>query len=319
MTKLTPEQRKRIEENRNKAIEIQKLRRLNNRDASDNSNDIKSVAISENDLKRQKLQKDITDKNNSKRKEYNPPSINKKDYIEYDFSTMKDSKGGFINLEDQPPNPLSADSDNKTLEEWKERQRKQQIVHDLPPQLDIENAPKCFECGSVELDANFWQNFNNVRVCRRCIKEKPEKYSLLTKTECREDYLLTDPELKDTALLPRVEKPNPHGFSRMQLFCRFQVEEYSWKKWGSAEGLDQEWARREENRLSRKDKKYKKSLLEMRKKTRAEEFTRKLRNGYSLGERHIHDWSAPLSIPGKDGWILKRCIDCGVETEEIVI
>lgn len=227
---------------------------------------------------------------------------------------MKDSRGGFINIDEPPPG-----ADSTTLEEWKEKQRQEHIVHDLAPPIDISQAPKCFECGSLELDPNFYQNFNEVRVCRRCMKDKPEKYLLLTKTECREDYLLTDPELRDTALLPRIEKPNPHGFSRMQLFLRFQVEEYAWKKWGSAEGLDAEWQRREEARLLRRDKKYTKKLKELRKRTRAEEYTRKLRNGQSLGARHVHDWLAPLAIPGERNMMRKRCIDCGMETEEVII
>ena len=130
---------------------------------------------------------------------------------------------------------------------------------------------------------------------------------------------MTDPELKDVELLPRIEKPNPHGFSRMQLFLRFQVEEYAWKKWGSSEKLDEEWERREAMRIKRRDKKYNDQLREMRKKTRAEEYTRKLRNGQGLGERHVHDWSAPLKISGEFNMVMKRCIDCGVETEEIII
>lgn len=35
-----------------------------------------------------------------------------------------------------------------------------------------------------------------------CVKEKTEIYSLLTKTECKQDYLLTDSELKDQTKLP---------------------------------------------------------------------------------------------------------------------
>lgn len=154
-------------------------------------------------------------------------------------------------------------------------------------------------------------------MCRRCQKEKQDKYSLLTKTECKEDYLLTDPELQDTGLLPRIEKPNPHGFLRMQLFLRFQVEEFAWKKWGSPEGLDKEWERREAMRLQRREKRYQDKLKEMRKKTRAEEYTRKLRNGMSLGERHVHSWSEPISAGGNI--VRRRCIDCGIETEEVMI
>lgn len=252
--------------------------------------------------------------------EYQPPLINRKDYIEYDLATMKDSRGGFLSAE-EPPNPLSANADESSLEAWKERQKAQHVVRDLPPPVDLSQAPKCFECGSIDIDPNLYLNFNLVRVCRSCARSKPEKYSMLTKTECREDYMLTDPELKDTALLPRIEKPNPHGFSRMQLYLRFQVEEYAWKKWGSEEGLDKEWERREEMRLQRREKKYNDKMKEMRKKTRAEEYTRKLRDGKSLGERHVHDWLAPLAFVGEENlkMVKKRCIDCGVETEEVVI
>jgi len=86
-----------------------------------------------------------------------------------------------------------------------------------------------------------------VLVCKRCKNERPEKYSLLTKTECKEDYLLTDPELKDEDLLPHLLKANPHAstYSNMMLYLRCQVEEVALKKWGGEEGLDQEYERRE--------------------------------------------------------------------------
>lgn len=306
---LTPEQRRRIDENRKRALEIQKEKHKNNREATKTYLD--PVPVSNNvRLNKEKIAKPTEGGIKA--------SIKKADYIEYDFATMKDTRGGFISLEDAP-NPLSANTDSKTLEEWKERQKQQHVVRELAPPLDISQAPKCYECSSLEIDPNLYLNFNQVRVCRPCQKKMPEKYSLLTKTECREDYLLTDPELKDTSLLPRIEKPNPHGFSRMQLFLRFQVEEFAWKKWGSSEGLDKEWERREAMRIQRRDKKYNEKITEMRKKTRAEEYTRKLRNGEALGERHVHDWSAPLAVPGDLHTVKRRCIDCGLETEEILM
>lgn len=299
---LTAEQRARIDKNRERALQLQKERQLNSRDASV----LAPVAIvTDKDRKRARVD------NNGR------PPIQKKDYIEYDFATMKDSRGGFI--DDQEEKFNKEDEESVTLQEWKERQKQEHLVRDLAPPLDLENAPKCFECNSLEIDPNLFTNFKQVRVCRRCMKEKPDKYALLTKTECREDYLLTDPELEDPALLPRIEKPNPHGFLRMKLFLRFQVEEYAWKKWGSSEGLDAEWEKREKARLQRKDKKYQDKLKEIRKKTRAEEYTRKLRNGMALDDRHVHLWSAPLAIGDDERMVKRRCIDCGIETEELVI
>ncbi|GEQ72838.1 hypothetical protein JCM33374_g6526 [Metschnikowia sp. JCM 33374] len=234
--------------------EIQREKQKSFRDATAKSGPV--AVVTEQDRKRL-------------RPEYNAPSIQKKDYIEYDFSTMKDSRGGFLDETDK--NGLKGpEEEPQSLQEWKEKQKQELLVKDLAPPLDLENAPRCVECESLDLDANLHTNFG-VLVCRRCMKEKPEKYALLTKTECREDYLLTEPELKDTGLLRRIEKPNPHGFSRMQLFLRLQVEEFAWKKWGSAEGLDAEWERREGARLDRREKRYQAKMKEMRKKTRAEE------------------------------------------------
>ncbi len=45
--------------------------------------------------------------------------------------------------------------------------------------------PKCKECGSMDIDYTFKRIFG-VLVCEKCKTEIPEKYSLLTKTECKE-------------------------------------------------------------------------------------------------------------------------------------
>lgn len=76
--------------------------------------------------------------------------------------------------------------------------------------LDPAKNPKCESCGRVDTDQVFRKVFRR-SVCKKCQEEKPEKYSLLTKTECKEvsihscclvwksdpirqDYLLTDRE-----------------------------------------------------------------------------------------------------------------------------
>lgn len=281
--RLTDEQKKRIEANRKRALE-----RLQQKSGK-RPTETQSAEVPP--LKKNKFQ---------------PPPIRKQDYIEYDFATMKDTKGGFINSESDKSEY------EKTLNEWKKEQRSKE----LPPPMDLSSMPRCFECESVDIDKNLYANFD-VRACRKCVKAKPEKYSLLTKTEAKEDNLLTEPEIADKDLLKRIEKPNPHGYSNMQLFVRFQVEEFAWKKWGGPEQLDQEWDRREMNKAKRKEKKYQDQLREMRKRTRAEEYTRKLRDGKSLGEKHEHDWSSPVAIDNNT--IKRRCIDCGIETEEVVI
>lgn len=311
---LSQEQLDAIQRNRQKALEIQK--KLKEKELARKNPELKKspppppVAFNKDGA----VHADIITVGNSVRlnknaeptenfTKYAPPPIRRADYIEFDLSTMEDSRGGFLN------------GDHPQEEAVKEMK----VVKEDAPPIDLENAPKCRECGSIDLDRNLYDNFNQVQVCRKCAREHPEKYALLTKTECKEDYLLTDPELRDTSLLPRIEKPNPHGYSRMLLFLRFQVEEYAWKKWGSPEGLDKEWERREAMKITRRDKRYNDQLKEMRRKTRAEEYTRKLRNGVGLGERHVHDWSAPLIVDSASRLTKKRCLDCGVETEEYLI
>ncbi|GME84439.1 unnamed protein product [Ambrosiozyma monospora] len=251
------------------------------------------------------------------------------DYIEYDFSKMTDTYGGFLSTEDTGPssstngsngNGNSGPSQGETLEEWKRKQEQAKLKLSLaPPPLDIANAPRCQECDSIELDQQYLQIFN-CKVCKSCIEQKPDRYSLLTKTECKQDYFLTESELEDTTLFHRIIKENPHSgtFSKMQLFLRFQIEEFAVKKWGSIEKLDEEWLRREKMRVKRRDDRFNKKLAEMRKKLRAEELTRKLRG--DRDKKHVHDWNEPVACGGDEqpGLVKRRCKDCGVEMEEIV-
>ena len=51
--------------------------------------------------------------------------------------------------------------------------------------LDSDKNPKCESCGRVDIDQLFRKVFRRI-VCKKCKEEKPEKYSLLTKTECKD-------------------------------------------------------------------------------------------------------------------------------------
>lgn len=320
---LTPEQQQLINKNRQKALDRIKLRQdaVNGslRDARTSSQYEPAVP-------------NVVDNNPSTTPKapstYIRPSIHKKDYIEYDFSTMQDTFGGFVSNKtlDKDGNPIEM-----TLQDWKNQQLEKKNMtmrydeDDLPP-TDLRNAPTCSECGSYDLDKKMKEIFDCL-VCKSCKEKHPEKYSLLTKTECKEDYFLTESELADLGLFKRIVKENPHSgtFSRMQLFLRYQIEDYAFKKWGSSENLDNEWLRREEMRKNRRERKFNNKLKEMRKKLRAEELTRNLRS--RRDKKHIHEWSAPqkkksiddqgMEVP--ENSYVKRCIGCGMEVEEILM
>ncbi|CAA7258810.1 unnamed protein product [Cyclocybe aegerita] len=226
-------------------------------------------------------------------------------YFEYDLSKMVNSKGGFLVDEGN-----KADEDLRRKEKEREHQRN---VHnlDMPMFLDPALNPKCRECQSMDIDPTFLKVFK-CSVCRTCQNAKPEKYSLLTKTECKTDYLLTDPELRDEEIMPHLLKANPHKstYANMMLFLRYQVEEFAWKKWGSAEALDVEYERRTEEKKKKKNKKFEQSLKDLRKRTK-ESIWQKRKD-----EEHQHQFGPTEGI--KNGVGKQVCHSCGftIEVEE---
>jgi DNA-repair protein complementing XP-A cells len=109
---------------------------------------------------------------------------------------MVNSKGGFL-VEDGK----DVDEDARRKEKERERQRAQQ---NLDPRtlfanylicavlttwqamfLDPNLNPKCAECQSMDIDPTYRRVFGCL-VCKKCMNDTPEKYSLLTKTECKE-------------------------------------------------------------------------------------------------------------------------------------
>ena len=266
-------------------------------------------------------------------------------YIEYDFSAMTDTKGGFLTADDDPFNKaLHSNKDDEekpaqmTQREWERAQLDKRMREQRSGpyarnfvNLNPEDKEKiaCQECQSLDVDWN-WVDIFAIRVCGKCKEEKAEKYSLLTKSEAREDYLLTDPELKDTDLLPRLEKPNPHKstWQPMQLFLRCQVEEYAFseKKWGSGEALDREFERRQADKKKRKEDKFRSKLRDLKKRTRVEAYRRGTQEGGGGGGakfgdavgakgKHEHEWGR-IIVNGK-GESVRRCLECQMEVEEL--
>lgn len=260
-------------------------------------------------------------------------------YIEYDFSKMTDTKGGFLTAEDDPHNkalhagPLDGKPGHMTLKEWERLQLLRSLRETrsgpFEPGMGLHNkkAKVCRECKKLEIDYK-WLDVFKCEVCNSCKDKYPEKYSLLTKTEAREDYLLTDPELKDEELLPHLVRPNPHRatWNNMMLYLRYQVEEYAFseKKWGSPEKLDEEFERREGGKKKKREEKFKNKLQELKKRTRVEAYRRKRENGAggaNFGDvvgregKHVHDWMR--AVENEEGVGVKRCADCGMEVEEL--
>ncbi|CAO3629304.1 unnamed protein product [Mucor hiemalis] len=224
-----------------------------------------------------------------------------KSFYEYDLSTFEDSKAGFI---------VDETAGNKKFEE--EKKKSYNIAPYYPPSLDPTENPKCKECNSMDLDSVFFSVFH-INLCPTCKDNFPDKYSLITKTEAKEDYLLTDPELKDPELLPHLSKPNPHKstYNDMMLYVREMVEEYAYKKWNGPEGLDAEYERRVAQKKEKKDKKFKEKLADLRRRTMTTSWERKRQEG-----PHKHEYDS--IVLDDEGNSTQKCKACGliIESEE---
>jgi len=259
-------------------------------------------------------------------------------YIEYDFSKMTDTKGGFLTAEDDPYNKAMRveEKDAKPAEVTQKDWERQQLLKSLRNQragpfepgisaMKDEETKRCRECGVLEIDFK-WSDVFDVAVCNACKEKFPEKYSLLTKTEARDDYLLTNPELNDENLLPHLERPNPHksNWHNMYLYLRFQVEDYAFSetRWGSAEALDAEFERRAAETKRRKENKFKSKLADLKKRTRVEAYQRSRRGGGGqFGDdlsdgKHVHEFGLAVENP-ETGMPVKKCTVCGLEIEEL--
>ena len=246
-----------------------------------------------------------------------------------------------MSLEDDPHNralhALNPDEkpSHMTMKEWERHQLLKRLreakTGPFEPGISAlkgkAESKTCRECGSLEVDWK-WAEQLQCNICNACKEKFPERYSLLTKTEAKEDYLLTDAELRDEELLPHLERPNPHKstWNNMMLFLRFQVEEYAFsdKKWGGEEGLDQEFEKREGEKRRRKEGKFRQGLEELKKKTRVEAWRRGQKAGGGGGKfgeevgrkgKHEHVWGR--AVDGEDGVGVKSCVECGMEVEEL--
>jgi DNA-repair protein complementing XP-A cells len=340
---LTPEQVRRVEINRLKAKALREQRDAEAASAS-------TLKRSDSSAAGQKRNFDtfaaVPVSNRDARSPANParpleaiqPARNLAKYVEYDFSKMIDTKGGFLTADDDPHNKAMHANEqdvkpaNVTQREWERQQLlrslRNQKAGPFEPGISAaqdQSTKSCRECGTLEVDWK-WLDVFGIAVCNACKEKFPERYSLLTKTEAREDYLLTDPELKDENLLPHLERPNPHKstWHHMFLYLRCQVEEYAFseKRWGSAEALDAEFEKRQNEKKKRKENKFKSRLADLKKRTRVEAHQRGRKGGGGnfgddLGDgKHAHEFGRPVDNP-ESGIPIKKCIICGLEVEEL--
>ena len=243
---------------------------------------------------------DRTQSNPAKSKQNWAPSSS---YIDYDLTRIKDSRAGFlIQKGDDPLQSGTASSQHQ-----KGSQKRVIYEHLLGEIHNDEEPPTCEQCQAHGVDMSYYLHFR-LSVCPSCIAKYPDQYSLLTKTEIKQDYLLTDEECRDHSQLPCWDRPNPHKstYANMKLYLRKQVEAFAWRKWGSPEQLDEEYERRNEMKRKRKQVEHDKKVREMRKRTKTGVYLERVQKQTKL--THQHTWI-------EDDGGVKKCT-CGLELEE---
>ncbi|QRV86188.1 DNA repair protein RAD14 [Ceratobasidium sp. AG-Ba] len=293
---LDVDQQKEIEINRIKAkARIRAEAENKNAQSSGNANGKRALGVTTGDSDSSPKKKDTKDPNAPLKRDSRLMGR----YLDYDLSKMVNSKGGFL-VEEKS----NFDEETRRKEKERELQRLKQAF-DPPVHIEKDKNPRCGDCGSVDIDQQYRKTFR-VLVCSNCRNDKPERYSLLTKTECKQDYLLTDPELRDEEVMPHLLKANPHKstWNNMMLFVRFQVEEFAFKKWGGPEGLDAEWERRMAEKRSKRSKKFEDGLRDLRRKTRESGWAKR------KAEEHVHTFGVADREAG-----VQRCTECGFEVE----
>jgi DNA-repair protein complementing XP-A cells len=113
--------------------------------------------------------------------------------------------------------------------------------------------------------------------------------------------------------MPHLLKANPHKstYANMMLFCRYQVEEFAYKKWGSPEALDAEYERRVQEKKKKKNRKFEESLKDLRRRTKEGVWQKR------KDAEHKHVFGP--SERGAEGQTKQICHECGftVEYEEL--
>ncbi len=178
--------------------------------------------------------------------------------------------------------------------------------------LPLNENIRCIVCGSIELDEFILLNYK-ANVCVNCRETHPDRFGLITKTAAKDEFLLTDEELRDSIKVPHVSKPNPlkPTWSNMQLFLREQVSAFALEKWGSLVEIEKEIQKRVDSQQSLKEHKFAENLKELRRKTKV---TKKNVEVKAHHHKHVFE-----EVKTKDGQIETKCASCGfsVISEEL--
>jgi len=174
-----------------------------------------------------------------------------------------------------------------------------------PPPVDPPKST-CAECPSTKLNVTWLEKFG-VKVCNKCRYSLPN-YDLITKTQAKTDYLLTENDLRDLGHFAKAKNiKNAKWSVIMKLYLESQVRDKMLSKFGSDEGLEKAKANKELKALERKIK------IQENKKRRQ---NRLLADGPPVKKLKIAKHEHQFGETQKDGDLRFRiCKDCNYRDE----
>jgi hypothetical protein len=101
--------------------------------------------------------------------------------------------------------------------------------------LDALRDLRCCECSALAVNVQFHELFH-LDVCNTCIRAFDAKFGLLSKTNAKAEYLLTEADL---APLKFIEKKNPRkkSYGTMKLYLKAQLRAAALKRWKTDDAL----------------------------------------------------------------------------------
>eukprot|EP00041_Stephanoeca_diplocostata_P015570 m.297634 g.297634 ORF g.297634 m.297634 type:complete len:357 (-) comp20084_c0_seq4:571-1641(-) len=264
---LSDVQREQIEQRRQKAISL-RATRANVADQRTTQAATTCVSSS-NTLQDTNTGKDGAKENKRRR-------VNKQG--SYTSSWRKDTNAGFfVEDEEEFKESSSSSSIPQRLEDLKPESHPQYPQH-----------PSCVDCKQDFFNSQLQRQFG-VNACDECQQSfRDGKYSLVTKTAAKNDYLLRDHDLSGRPdSLRFIEKTNQRNrhWSKMKLYLLSQVEERSFALYGDEDGLDAEFERREDAKRGAQVARQKKKMQQLRKDTLTARWM-------SASGKHTHQFGA---------------------------
>ena len=218
-------------------------------------------------------------------------------YEELNVGANQDTGGGFfVANDDDKADPFLKASTSK----------------EAKPVLADTRENECDECEDGFSNSFLLSNFGE-KICDNC-KDFKGRHALITKTEAKNEYLLSDVDLeKREPPLRCLLKKNPREYARgyMKLYLRMQVEERALEVWETEEKLEEERELRDAKREGRKRKQFQKQMKDLRMQTRSSYSHKRVA---SVHEHEFGDEEPIENEEDPDGEYFRQvCTECGFE------